>query len=645
LAVLATIALCESRAEACGCLSPPAPSVDDTDYAVNQQAEQIIFEVEPEHIVAHVLIRYQGKPEKFAWIVPVPSQPELSLSNEMAFSLLDRETAPRVNVYERNVCPQSSFQCRYHTLPVCTDPDDHGGGYADAGASSAVDAASGGGTPVEIIDRQTIGSYDTIVFSAGDMQAAVAWLQQEGFIVNSTMAPYMQPYADTGNLFVASKLIPGADITEIKPLRMRFRSTQPMIPIQLTAVAAEPHMTITAYVYGDTYFQPDHKPLVTIDPRHLGRDLDGRTNYPMVLARTVDEAPGGHGFVAEYAGSPVLADFDQGTGCCSSGWDQCGIQWDGVCSCPGNPLDATDCADQTDLIEGAAMLEDLATKYTRLTRITTRLSAEDMTFDPTFVPLETSPVNGRLSLTNQVDTLDSCTNDILDPGRYATVVQRRACSSMYCGTGECVTTDFGAACDCDAGSIARQFVDYDGKPSVTCVPATPPVDLGAGGAALPDVCDGVSCGMGTCVDRGGVAACQCNPNTAASTSAMDRPVCRPIMWRTGGPGARNYTEEVETIPVCAPPPPSCGQWGWLIPTDPQRPGVQCVSSMPSADELEEPPAPTCADLGYPAQGDPSFFNGCSCRAGSNGRDLAGLGLLLLAVGMLLRPRRKRRGRH
>ncbi|MCP4449384.1 MAG: DUF2330 domain-containing protein [Myxococcales bacterium] len=52
-------------------------------------------------------------------------------------------------------------------------------------------------------------------------------------------------------LFLASNLVAGANTSDIKPLRMRFASDTPMIPLKLTAVAAEPDMTIRAYVYAD----------------------------------------------------------------------------------------------------------------------------------------------------------------------------------------------------------------------------------------------------------------------------------------------------------------------------------------------------------------------------------------------------------
>ncbi len=636
LAVLAVIALAlEEKAEACGCLSPPVP-VAEEDYAVNQQAEQIIFEVEEGHVVAHVLIKYGGSPESFAWIVPVPNVPELALSSTEAFGLLDQATRPDVQVSTNNVCPESEYACTYHPYPDCPSPP---GTAQDAAASFADAGPTPSAPPVEVIERQTIGSYDTVTFAAGDAQAAVAWLNQEGFIVNQTMAPFMQPYADAGMVFVASKLIPGADVSEIRPLRIRYVGQMPMIPLQLTAVAAEPHLTVTSYVYGNGFFRPQGFPLVDLDETLLSRDTENRLNYPMVLARAID-ALGGAGFVAEYMGAPALPDFDQGTGCCTSDWDQCGIEWDGQCSCPGNAYDAEDCAEFAGLLEGVQFLEELAQKHSHLTRLTTRLSPEEMTFDPMFGPLppDTTPY-GRLRLRSQTMRLDGCEADIIEAARYQTILERQDCASLYCGTGECVTTSRGAGCSCDAGSVSRVFTDLDGQRSVTCVPDQAPVDLRAGGLDLPDACAGVDCGLGACVEVGGFATCRYDAGAASTITEYPLVApCRSIEQRTGSVGAEDFSAEVAEVRVCAPPPPaSCGDFGWLVRRENVvNPGESCTSSQPDPDLLVPPREPTCEDLGLPSP----RSSGCLCDAGGP-TNVPPYGGLLLLVPVLLFLRRRR----
>lgn len=620
-------------AEACGCLSPPAPTVDAEEFAINQRAEQIIFEVEEGFITAHVLIQYAGHPEQFAWIVPVPAVPELSLSPAAGFGLLDKATAPQIDLTVTDECPVSKWQCTYPDFPDCDDGD-FTVGAQDAGASAGDPEAS----PVDVLDRQVVGSYETITFAAGDADAAVAWLQSEGFIVNSTMAPYMQPYADAGMLFLASKLIAGADVSQIKPLRMRFAAANPMIPLQLTAVAADPHMTITAYVFGPSLFRPEGHDLVSIDERDLAVDAEGRSNYPMVLARSIDEA-GGDGFVVEYAGSPTPIDFDQGTGCCTSDFDQCGIEFDGFCSCPGNAFDAVDCADDLDLAEGAAFINALASKYTGLTRLTTRMSAEDMSYDPVFVRDDRMEAFGSLLLRSHAKSLSGCESDILDRVHYDEIMQRQECATTYCGTGTCVVTELGAGCSCNAGSTAKQFTDLDGQLSVTCVPEVAPVDLGADGQELPDVCAGINCSLGSCLAVGGFATCQCDDGAAATPFDPKYPTCRPIVAHTTGTGARDYTADLAGIPVCSPAPPVCDQYGWLEErNDNADTGLQCGSLEPNPRDLIAREAPSCADLGFDT-GSP----GCGgCDAQSSGRGTSLLSLAGFGVVMAISLRRRRR---
>ncbi len=195
-----------ARAEACGCTSPPVPSVDDTTFAVNQQSEQIIFEVEEGFVTARVLIRYAGDPAKFSWIVPVPAVPELDLAESITFGLLEEITRPRVSVTQKSLCPTPLYECKYHPQPSgCIDPNvSFSDGSSTTATTTTADtttatsgaggAGGGGDGPggVDVIVHEQIGSYDTYVFSAGDAGAAVAWLQSEGFIVNDTMSPWVQ---------------------------------------------------------------------------------------------------------------------------------------------------------------------------------------------------------------------------------------------------------------------------------------------------------------------------------------------------------------------------------------------------------------------------------------------------------------------
>jgi MYXO-CTERM domain-containing protein len=585
------------QVEASGALLSPQP-VGEEDYAVNAQGEQVIFELEPGFVTAHVLIQYSGAPERFAWIVPVPSAPEVSLSDERAFALLDDRTRPLMHVEARDICPKSQWQCH----------------YAWECGASIDDTDDVVPSTIQLVDRAVVGGYETIVFQASEGDAAVQWLRDEGFLVNDTITPYIQRYVDRGMLFVAAKLVPGADATAIAPLKLRYAADYPELPLELTAVAADPHMTVTAFVYGEDYVRPAVQPIVELDDDRFARDSRGRVNYPMVLARTIDEHGGG-AFVVEYRGAPPLAYTKAHSGCCEQPGDYCVLEDNGTCDCLRDDWDQDDCTGFLELIPAMEMLDELAARHGAFTRLTTRLSPEEMTADPFFVPDFVSGTGQAVALGFHY-TLDACEPAILDEDEYRAALARLDCAAVYCGHGTCATTESGAACACDAGYVARVFTDLDRLPSVTCVPEVPVVDLEAGGIDLPDPCTTTSCGAGACVDQNGVATCACESGAAAVVG--EQPHCVPIVELTGSPGGEDFSDSFTDVRVCAPPPPTCGADGLLVFHEEIAAGVSCGGEVPDPSRVGDP----CDD---------GFFEGCGCRTSEGGAGGAFLGIIVVLL--------------
>lgn len=202
---------------------------------------------------------------------------------------------------------------------------------------------------------------------------------------------------------------------------------------------------------------------------------------------------------------------------------------------------------------------------------------------------------------------------------------------MYCGAGQCVTTAEGAGCACDAGYVARRFLDLDAFPSVTCIPRTPTVDLGAGGLELPDACAGFDCGMGTCIDRNGVPVCECNGGAAAVAGPTGPiPTCHPIDELTRTPGGEDFSQPLRALTVCAAPLPSCEPGGWYGRVESPRVGVDCGDSTPTAEQQEPGPEPRCEGRG---------LYGCGC---SGGHPAGALALAWIVGFLLMRKRRPAR---
>src|SRR5690349_4868128 len=78
------------RAEACGCFTPPDPSVP-----IVQSGERILFGLEDGTVTAHIQIQYSGAAEEFGWLLPLPSMPEMQLGTDELFAQLIATTQPK----------------------------------------------------------------------------------------------------------------------------------------------------------------------------------------------------------------------------------------------------------------------------------------------------------------------------------------------------------------------------------------------------------------------------------------------------------------------------------------------------------------------------------------------------------------------
>lgn len=82
------------KANACGGLFCDSAS----GQLVLQAREDILFVQDGGMIEAHVAIQYQGAPDAFAWIVPVPSETTVAVGSPYLFSRLSAQLQPSFSV-------------------------------------------------------------------------------------------------------------------------------------------------------------------------------------------------------------------------------------------------------------------------------------------------------------------------------------------------------------------------------------------------------------------------------------------------------------------------------------------------------------------------------------------------------------------
>ncbi len=290
---------------------------------VDQQAERIIFTInDDETISAYVQINYTGSAPDFSWVVPVPDVPEVDVAEIESFDELSLLTAP---IFIPPMMPDCA------PIPVM------------AMAESAMVDDEG---DVEVLASGAVGPYFYDVITSPNPQAMISWLRENDYRVEPEMEPLIAVYNDEGMVFLAMKLQPDEGADDIQPIVMTYPSTEPMIPIRLTAVAANPNMTVLTWIFAEEQAVPTnyaHPVIYDEDIRGSFGSFDG-TNYLTLLDQTVD-LYSGRAFVTEYAmpTSDLRAQRPQDT-----------------------------------------LVQLLAEKYPYVTRVIGRISPEEMTVDPVF---------------------------------------------------------------------------------------------------------------------------------------------------------------------------------------------------------------------------------------------------------------------
>jgi MYXO-CTERM domain-containing protein len=271
--------------------------------AIDQSGERILYSYNEDGTVTSVIqMMYSGPSEEFAWILPIPAEPTVSIGTDELFRQLELSTAPSFGMTST-----TQGQCR--SVPECRSywDDDLSGEDPNAGRADASFAADAGvaGPTVDVTFRGNVGPYDAAVLRSGDGDALRAWLTDNGYAISPAAGLELDYYVETGHYFVALKLQQNRGSGEIQPVVITSDNTLPCIPLRLTSIASVPDMPVTAYFLTDRRVRPSNYLLVNADLDQSGLYM-GSLRYTTVVGRTVDDA-GGRAFVTDYAGDvPTL---------------------------------------------------------------------------------------------------------------------------------------------------------------------------------------------------------------------------------------------------------------------------------------------------------------------------------------------------
>ena len=306
LALFAAVTLTPTPAQACGGFfcNQSAP--------VNQIGEHILFAVEDGVITAHVQIQYQGPAEAFSWVLPLPTVPDIGVGSDRLFTMLRNRTDPTFKIEWQN-----EGDCNYRNNCDC---------FLAGGADLDDDGATNEGSQVDILAAGAVGPYDYKVVSSGDGEALFNWLNENGYDVPEQSKYIVNSYADKDFVFVGLKLLKDKDAGDIQPIVLGYEADDmSCIPLQLTAIAADPDMPIFTWLLANARAVPLNYFHVVLNAKafdwlNCSQAADnwgcgGFNSYGACEQAYLDLVSGaansanGHGFVTEFAGaSEVMKD-------------------------------------------------------------------------------------------------------------------------------------------------------------------------------------------------------------------------------------------------------------------------------------------------------------------------------------------------
>ena len=312
LAILAVVTSTDS-ALACGgffCRNSP----------VDQNAERIIFTQNKDGTIsAYIQIQYTGSAPDFSWILPLPSaigaeDVEVPEDAMAAFTELEVATDP---VFIPPPMPQCAIQQRNF--------------------AAVLESASS----VNIFASGEVGPYGFDVIGSEDPGELINWLRDHDYRVTEDMEPLINVYVEEDFAFLAMQLLPGENAQSVQPVKITYPSERPMIPLRLTAVAANPNMAVMVWFYADNQAVPVNYAEIQIPDEDLTFSTFGGSNYRRLIGQRTDDF-GGHAFITEYA------------------------------------------APSRELTVVHPLLKQLASRYPYVTRLNTVISPDEMTVDPVF---------------------------------------------------------------------------------------------------------------------------------------------------------------------------------------------------------------------------------------------------------------------
>ena len=241
-----------SNADACGGCFVPTES-----RSTQVTGHRMVLSLSPTQTTLWDQFDYAGDPEDFAWVLPIQGTATIGLSSEAVLAALEQEASVVVSSPPA-ACPP----CPGAGTPTGSPP---GVGMHD---------------PVDVIAQQVVGPFETVQLSSTDGSALFAWLQGHGYAVPAEIQPVIDAYVADGLDFLAVKLVPGAGVAAMRPMRITTAGASPTLPLRMVAAGTGAFTALKLIVLGEGRYEAANAPSVLLDRDELVWDWDTQSsNY------------------------------------------------------------------------------------------------------------------------------------------------------------------------------------------------------------------------------------------------------------------------------------------------------------------------------------------------------------------------------
>jgi hypothetical protein len=284
-AAAASLSLFVSRdARACGgCFHEPPPPGQVESVITDHR---MILAVSPQQTTLYDEVRYQGNPASFAWVLPITGTVTIGLSADALFSALDNATHTIIQPPAQNCPPPPQNFC---------------GGLAGNAAPAAADAALAVPPPVTVTHQQVVGPYQTVQLHSTDPNALNNWLTSNGYVIPADVQPIISAYVTGGFDFLAMKLVPGAGVSAMRPVRVTSTGAAPVLPLRMVAAGTGATVGVTLWVVSQGIYEPQNFPTFQIADSEIVWDYATSSSNYTTLMQQKEQALGGRGWLLESA--------------------------------------------------------------------------------------------------------------------------------------------------------------------------------------------------------------------------------------------------------------------------------------------------------------------------------------------------------